>query len=247
MAPPPFLAYGLLGAAERTRTSKPVLPATRFPSGATANYHTAADFPGTTIFTLFHRRRPHRKPGNPGTRCGCSLATGVGLEPTREYTPHRFSGPIGCHYRILPYGGESGIRTHESILPHRISRPAPSTARTSLRGEEGETRTRKPLLSDYPISSRAPYHSAHLSKLITNSIVSRAHQIGLMRLKFWISVYEREKAPAAAMPLLALHFSSAGMSNYSLPIQTTGSTRTYTSKNAHDRFRLAIIPITNPA
>ena len=71
--------------------------------------------PGRTISTLFHRRRPHRKPEYPGTRYGCSLAAGVGFEPTGHVSGRRFSGPIGYHYLTLPCGEEGGTRT---LKPH---------------------------------------------------------------------------------------------------------------------------------
>lgn len=113
---PPLYSVSLHGAAERTRTSEPdELP--DHPLSRRADYQLShcCKCPGRTIFILFHRRRPHRKPEYPGIRCGCFLATGVGLEPTGHVSDRRFSGPIGYHYHTLPRGEEGGTRT---LKPH---------------------------------------------------------------------------------------------------------------------------------
>ena len=113
---PPLYSVSLHGAAERTRTSEPdELP--DHPLSRRADYQLSdcCRLPGRTIFTLFHRRRPHRKPEYPGTRYGCSLAAGVGFEPTGHVSGRRFSGPIGYHYHTLPCGEEGGTRT---LKPH---------------------------------------------------------------------------------------------------------------------------------
>src|SRR5699024_8224086 len=66
---PPLYSVSLHGAAERTRTSEPdELP--DHPLSRRADYQLSdcCRLPGRTIFTLFHRRRAHRKPAYPGRR-----------------------------------------------------------------------------------------------------------------------------------------------------------------------------------
>lgn len=117
---------GAYGAASGIRTCN-AFPHTRLPSGPSTSYRIAANIPRRTIFTLFHRLRAAQKASAcghraEGTRYGRSMATGVGVEPTKP-----IAGLIGFRDRTVQpltvpakYGAPCGTRTHDLPIKGRL-------------------------------------------------------------------------------------------------------------------------------
>lgn len=116
-------------------------PTTRFPGGPTTSYRTAADCPAEPFHT-------------------------VSSPPTAQK-----AGIPGNTLRIF-FGGRSGIRTHRPCFRSSVfgtdwlPLPHPAVWR---RGRESNPQA--PFTGTRRISNPLPYHWAHLSILITNSIV----------------------------------------------------------------------------
>ena len=132
---PPLYSVGLHGAAERTRTSKPKgLSGHPLSKRADCQLSHCCRLPGRTIFTLFHHCRPHREPGYPGARYGCSYGDRGG---TRTHRPYFRPSVFGTEWLPLPH--PAVWRRGRDLNPQ-----APFT---------GARRISNPL----------PYHWAHLS------------------------------------------------------------------------------------
>ena len=81
------------------------------------HYHTAANFPGAAIFTLFHQPRPHRKPEIREHVTDVLWRRGWESNPQGRKDLPVFETGWHSRLRSSPYGGKGGTRTPKTELP----------------------------------------------------------------------------------------------------------------------------------